>query len=86
MTLHTVLPVPPLRQTCPAPGQGCGGRSTASETSGAICRGPAPCGTCTVGGEVHDLAIPFNLHSPHMDDMVCLSQGVIQISTVLGVQ
>ncbi len=29
-------------------------------------------------------AIPFNVHTPPMDDMVCLSQGVTQTSTVLG--
>ncbi len=26
----------------------------------------------------------FNMHTPPTDDMVCLSQGVIQTSTVLG--
>ncbi len=29
-------------------------------------------------------AIPFNMHTPPSDDMICLSQGVIQTSTVLG--
>ncbi len=36
----------------------------------------------------HYWAIPFNMHTPPMDNMVirgvCLSQGVIQTSTVLG--
>ncbi len=29
-------------------------------------------------------AIPFNVHTPPTDDMVCLSQGVIQTIIVLG--
>ncbi len=29
-------------------------------------------------------AIPYNMHTPPTEDMVCLSQGVIQTSTVLG--
>ncbi len=35
-------------------------------------------------GDTSHRAISLNMHTPPMDDMVCLSQGVIQTSTALG--